>query len=219
MTSIRRSYSHELETLREELSHMGTIVAEAIAKATESLAKQDAAMAKVVMDGDDIIDNMQIEIEDKCMVLIARQQPLARDLRIIGTGLKITTDLERVGDHAFDIAKIAGQIADKPLIKPLIDIPRMAQMAQKMLKDALEAYVNLDIALAEQVCEADDEVDRLNQQIFRELLTYMMEDPRSITQATQLILVAMSLERVADHATNIAEWVIYLATGQRLRKK
>lgn len=219
MTSIRRSYSQELEMLREELSHMGTIVAEAVAKAAEALAKQDASMAKVVLDGDDVIDNMQVEIEDKCMVLIARQQPLARDLRIIGTGLKITTDLERVGDHAFDIAKIACQIADKPLIKPLIDIPRMAQMAQKMLKDALEAYVKLDITLAEQVCEADDEVDRLNQQIFRELLTYMMEDPRSITQATQLILVAMSLERVADHATNIAEWVIYLATGQRLRKK
>ncbi|MGI6092214.1 MAG: phosphate signaling complex protein PhoU [Veillonellaceae bacterium] len=219
MTSIRRSYSNELETLREDLSHMGTIVTEAIAKAIEALARQDAAMAKAVMAGDDIIDNLEIEIEDKCMVLIARQQPLARDLRIIGTGLKITTDLERVGDHAFDIAKIACHIADKPLIKPLIDIPRMAEMSQKMLKDALEAYVNLDIALAEQVCEADDEVDRLNQQIFRELLTYMMEDPRAITQATQLILVAMSLERVADHATNIAEWVIYLVTGQRLRKK
>lgn len=218
MTITRQNYSHELESLRSELSDMGIIVVAAIDKAVEALARQDAVLARQVMEKDDIIDNLQIDIEDKCMVLIARQQPLARDLRIIGTGLKITTDLERVGDHAFDIAKIASQIAGKQLIKPLVDIPRMAQMAQKMLKDALDAYVNLDIILAENVCQADDAVDQLNRQIFRELLTYMMEDPRAITQATQLILVAMSLERVADHATNIAEWVIYLVTGQRLRK-
>jgi len=219
MSSTRQSYNHELEVLQQELSHMGAIVTDAIEKAIQSLAKQDADLARRVMDGDDVVDNMQIEIEDKCMILIARQQPLARDLRIIGTGLKITTDLERVGDHAFDIAQIALKISGQPLIKPLVDIPRMAAMAQKMLKNALEAYVNLDIALAEQVCESDDEVDNLNQQIFRELLTYMMEDPQKISQATQIIFVSSYLERVADHATNIAEWVIYLVTGQRLRKK
>lgn len=218
MVSTRQSYSQELEALRDELSHMGAIVTAAIDQAVDSLAKQDAALAKKIMNGDDIIDNMQVDIEDKCMVLIARQQPLARDLRIIGTGLKITTDLERVGDHAFDIAKIAVQLAGQSLIKPLVDIPRMGQMAQEMLKSALEAYINLDIASAEAVCAADDEVDQLNQQIFRELLTYMMEDPHTISQATQIILVSRSLERVADHATNIAEWVIYLVTGQRLRK-
>lgn len=218
MVSTRQSYNQELEALRDELSHMGAIVTAAIDQAVDSLAKQDAVLAKNIMNGDDIIDNMQIDIEDKCMLLIARQQPLARDLRIIGTGLKITTDLERVGDHAFDIAKIAVQLAGQPLIKPLVDIPRMGQMAQKMLKCALEAYINLDIASAEAVCAADDEVDQLNQQIFRELLTYMMEDPHTISQATQIILVSRSLERVADHATNIAEWVIYLVTGQRLRK-
>jgi phosphate transport system protein len=153
------------------------------------------------------------------MVLIARQQPLARDLRVIGTGLKITTDLERMGDHAYDIAKITLAMNNQPLIKPLVDIPRMARLSQQMLKDSLEAYTTLDIALAEQVCLNDDEVDNIYHQVFRELLTYMMEDPKTITQATQLIFVARYLERIADHATNIAEWTIYLVTGQRRRKK
>ncbi|WP_378955320.1 phosphate signaling complex protein PhoU [Pelosinus sp. sgz500959] len=219
MTSTRQSYNHELESLRQEILKMGTQVEEAIGQAVMSLTKQDLEMAKVVMAGDDDIDHMESDIEDKCMLLIARQQPLARDLRIIGTGLKITTDLERVGDHAFDIAKITLSIAKQPLIKPLVDIPRMSEMAQKMLKDSLLAYINLDITLAEQVCVDDDAVDDLYHQTVRELLTYMMEDPTTIKQATQLLFVARYLERVADHATNIGEWVIYLVTGQRMRKK
>lgn len=219
MTSTRQVYDHDLETLRQEIATMGNLVGQAINKAVQALALQDIELAQQVMDGDDIIDNMEIDIEDRCMVLIARQQPMARDLRIIGTGLKITTDLERIGDHAFDIAKIAQKIQGQPLIKPLVDLPRMAGMAHKMLEDALEAYMTLDITLAEQVCLADDDVDNIYHQIFRELLTYMMEDPRTIGQATQLIFVARYLERVADHATNIAEWIIYLVTGQRLRKK
>lgn len=219
MTSTRQNYNQELEELRNDILEMGTRVELAIGQAVASLSTQDIEMAKNVMAGDDHIDNMESNIEDKCMVLIARQQPLARDLRIIGTGLKITTDLERVGDHAFDIARIALDVAEQPLIKPLIDIPRMSAMAQKMLRDSLSAYINLDIALAEKVCAADDEVDDLYHQTFRELLTYMMEDPRNIKQATQLLFVARYLERVADHATNIGEWVIYLETGQRMRKK
>ncbi|EAX47263.1 phosphate uptake regulator, PhoU [Thermosinus carboxydivorans Nor1] len=215
----RQSYDQELEALRQELLRMGNAVAMAIEDAVQSLAKQDVNLARKVIEGDDIIDKMEVDIEDKCMVLIARQQPLARDLRIISTGLKITTDLERIGDHAYDIANVTLRLAHQPLIKPLVDIPRMAGMAQKMLHNALEAYFKLDITLAEQVCLADDEVDNLYQQIFRELLTYMMEDPRTISQATQLIFVGRYLERIADHATNIAEWVIYLVTGQRLRKK
>lgn len=217
--STRQSYDQELEGLRIELMRMGELVSQAIHYAVQSLAKQDAELAKKVIAGDDVIDKMETDIEDKCMVLIARQQPLARDLRIIGTGLKITTDLERMGDHAFDIAKVTLKLAEQPLIKPLVDIPRMALMAQQMLNDALTAYTNLDISLAEKVCLADDEVDDLYQQVFRELLTYMMEDQRTIGQATQLIFVGRYLERVADHATNIAEWVIYLVTGQRRRKK
>jgi len=219
MTSTRQSYNQELEALRQRILDMGTRVEQAIDQAVASLALQDFEMARRVMAGDDCVDDMESEIEDKCIVLIARQQPLARDLRIISTGLKITTDLERVGDHAFDIAKITLEIGKQPLIKPLVDIPRMSAMAQNMLKDSLMAYINLDITLAEQVCADDDAVDDLYSQMFRELLTYMMEDPTTIKQATQLLFVARYLERVADHATNIAEWVIYLATGQRMRKK
>ena len=218
MTSTRQSYNQELESLRQEILKMGTQVESAIGQAVMSLTKQDLEMANLVMAGDDDIDQLESEIEDKCMLLIARQQPLARDLRIIGTGLKITTDLERVGDHAFDIAKITLSIGKQPLIKPLVDIPRMSEMAQKMLRDSLNAYINLDITLAEQVCADDDAVDELYHQTFRELLTYMMEDPTNIKQATQLLFVARYLERVADHATNIGEWVIYLVTGQRMRK-
>ncbi|SDE24554.1 Phosphate-specific transport system accessory protein PhoU [Sporomusa acidovorans DSM 3132] len=217
--TTRNSYDQELEYLRRDLLNMGNAVAIAIDEAVASLARQDEKLARKVMDDDDEIDRMEVEIEDKCMVLIARQQPLARDLRVIGTGLKITTDLERMGDHAYDIAKIALSMNNQPLIKPLVDIPRMAQLAQKMLKDSLEAYTALDITLAEQVCLNDDEVDHIYNQVFRELLTYMMEDPTTITQATQLIFVTRYLERIADHATNIAEWTIYLVTGQRRRKK
>ncbi|MBP2650756.1 MAG: phoU [Firmicutes bacterium] len=215
----RQSYDQELESLRQDLIAMGEMVNNAIQEAVESLANQDKKMAKKVMLEDDIIDKMEADIEDKCMVLIARQQPIARDLRIISTGLKITTDLERMGDHAYDIANVTLKLDQQPLIKPLIDIPRMAIMSRKMLNQALEAYVALDIAVAEQICQADDEVDNLYQQVFRELLTFMMEDPHTITQGTQLIFVARYLERIADHATNIAEWIIYLVTGQRRRKK
>lgn len=218
MVTTRQSYDNELTKLKQDLLNMGKCVSNAIKDSVTSLAQKDVELARQVIDGDDTIDKMQVNIEDKCMVLIARQQPMARDLRILGTGLKITTDLERMGDHAYDIAKISLLIANQELIKPLIDIPRMAGLAQKMLNDSLEAYVNLDIALAEQVCIADDEVDSLYQQMVRELLTYMMEDPRTISQATQLIFVARYLERIADHATNIAEWVIYLETGERMRK-
>ncbi len=205
--------------MRHDLLTMGKLVNTAIQDAVQSLAKQDTELAQKVIHGDDVIDKMEEDIEDKCMVLIARQQPLAKDLRIIGTGLKITTDLERMGDHAYDIASVTLKLANQPLIKPLIDLPRMAAKAQKMLDMALEAYFNLDIALAEQVCKADDDIDNLYQQVFRELLVIMMEDPQTISQAAQLIFVARYLERVGDHCTNIAEWTIYLVTGQRLRKK
>ena len=219
MTVVRQNFDQDLESLRQDLVRMGEIVQVAIKDAVDALAKRDKDLARTVMDGDDTIDRMQVEIEDRCISLIARQQPVATDLRILGTGLKITTDLERIGDHAFDIAKIVLLIGDEPLIKPLVDIPRMAEIAQKMLKDSLQAYLKLDIELAEQVCRADDRVDELYHQVFRELLTYMLEDTKKINQATQLIFVARYLERIADHSTNVAEWVIYLATGERLRKK
>ena len=219
MSIVRQGFDQELESVRQELVHMGQIVQDAIKNAVDALARRDKALAQQVMDGDDLIDSMQVEIEDRCISLIARQQPVATDLRILGTGLKITTDLERIGDHAFDIAKIVLLIGDEPLIKPLVDIPRMAVMAQSMLEDSLQAYLKLDIQLAEKVCRDDDLVDQLYHQVFRELLTYMLEDPKKINQATQLIFVARYLERIADHSTNVAEWVIYLVTGERMRKK
>ena len=219
MSMIRQNFEQELEMVRQDLVRMGQVVRNAIKDAVTALAKRDKALAQQVMDGDDIIDAMQVDIEDRCISLIALQQPVATDLRILGTGLKITTDLERIGDHAFDIAKIVLLIGDEPLIKPLVDIPRMAEMAQSMLNDSLQAYLNLDIQLAEKVCREDDMVDQLYNQVFRELLTYMLADPHKINQATQLIFVARYLERIADHSTNVAEWVIYLVTGERLRKK
>ena len=219
MSIVRQGFDQELESVRQELVHMGQIVQDSIKNAVDALARRDKALAQQVMDGDDLIDSMQVEIENRCISLIARQQPVATDLRILGTGLKITTDLERIGDHAFDIAKIVLLIGDEPLIKPLVDIPRMAVMAQSMLEDSLQAYLKLDIQLAEKVCRDDDLVDQLYHQVFRELLTYMLEDPKKINQATQLIFVARYLERIADHSTNVAEWVIYLVTGERLRQK
>lgn len=219
MTMIRQSFDQDLEALRQDLVRMGLIVQDSIKNAVDALARRDKALARQVMDGDDTIDAMQVDIEDRCIALIARQQPVAKDLRILGTGLKITTDLERIGDHAFDIAKIVLLIGDEPLIKPLVDIPRMAVMAQSMLNDSLQAYLKLDIQLAEKVCRDDDMVDQLYHQVFRELLTYMLEDTKKISQATQLIFVARYLERIADHSTNVAEWVIYLVTGERMRTK
>ena len=161
---------------------------------------------------------MEIAIEDKCMVLIARQQPLAKDLRIIGTGFKISTDLERIGDHATNIAEIALELAQEQLVKPLVDMPQMATIAQEMLEDALKSYINLDISLAEAVCIKDDKVDDLYKKIFCELSKIMAQDSGKIKQSTQLMFVARYIERIADHATNIAEWVIYLVTAQRMRK-
>ena len=217
--ATRQTFQQELETLRGDLQRMGEIVAQAIHDAVQSLATQNVELARKVMADDDIVDDMQISIEDKCNLLIARQQPMARDLRIISTGLKITTDLERMGDHAYNIANVTLRLANQPLIKPLVDIPRMAAMVEKMLRDSLEAYTKMDVVLAEKVCRDDDAVDDLYEQVVRELLTYMMEDPKTISQALQLIFVCRYLERIADHATNIAEWTIYLVTGQRLRKQ
>jgi len=216
--TTRQIYSQELETLRHQLLAMGQQVEEAIQSSVDALCQQDAELAQKVIDGDDAIDELEVNIEDKCMLLIAKQQPIAHDLRVIGTCLKITTDLERMGDHATDIAEIALRLGKQPLIKPLVDIPVMAGLAKQMLHNSLMAYLNLDIALAEQISLDDDKVDHIYNRMFRELLTYMMEDPTTISQATQLLFVARYLERVADHATNVAEWVIYLATGQRPHK-
>ena len=220
MNTTRHNYDYELQGVRNDILQMGQMVITAIERSIQALVDLDMELACQVIQGDDAIDELELLLEERCVVLIARQQPLAKDQRILSTGLKISTDLERIGDHAFDIAKIAKRLGEggNGHIKPLLDIPRMAGLATQMLRDALTAYVNMDVELADKVCQADDEVDALYNQLFRELLTYMLADPAVINDATQLIFVARYLERVADHTTNIAEWVIYLQTGQRLHK-
>ena len=220
MNTTRHNYDYELQGVRNDILQMGQLVITAIERSIQALVDLDMELACQVIQGDDAIDELELLLEERCVVLIARQQPLAKDLRILSTGLKISTDLERIGDHAFDIAKIAKRLGEggNGHIKPLLDIPRMAGLATQMLRDALTAYVNMDVELADKVCQADDEVDALYNQLFRELLTYMLANPAVINDATQLIFVARYLERVADHTTNIAEWVIYLQTGQRLHK-
>ena len=220
MNTTRHNYDYELQGVRNDILQMGQMVIMAIERSIQALVDLDMELACQVIQGDDAIDELELLLEERCVVLIARQQPLAKDLRILSTGLKISTDLERIGDHAFDIAKIAKRLGEggNGHVKPLLDIPRMAGLATQMLRDALTAYVNMDVELADKVCQADDEVDALYNQLFRELLTYMLANPAVINDATQLIFVARYLERVADHTTNIAEWVIYLQTGQRLHK-
>ncbi|OPX84115.1 MAG: hypothetical protein A4E53_03890 [Pelotomaculum sp. PtaB.Bin104] len=211
----RASFDQALSELQQDILRMGFYVEESIAKAVESLIKQDMDLAKSVIDGDALIDIQELQIEDKCLMLIATQQPLAKDLRRIAAGLMIIIDLERMADLACDIAKSARRIGNQPLIKPLIDIPRMAELAQKMVKEALDAYVREDAQLAINMAAEDEMVDNLHDQVLRELLLLMMVDPSVVDQATALLFTSRHLERIADHATNIGERVVYLATGER----
>jgi phosphate transport system protein len=208
-------FEEKLSLLQEKLQLMGNLVEESIAKSIVALREQDLNLAQKVVDADDIIDDLEIEIESKIVEFIATQQPMARDLRRVTTLFKMISDLERMADYATSIAKITLRIGHEPLIKPLVDIPRMAVLSQKMVKQALDAYVREDVELAVAVGKDDDEVDKLFGQIFRELLTIMMENPKTITQATHLLFAGRWLERIADHATNIAEEVIFLVTGEK----
>ena len=218
MSSTRQFFDKALEEHQQAILRMGSLVEQAIYKAVHSLATQNVEEAKEVISGDNSIDQMELEIEDKCLKLIATQQPIASDLRKISTGFKIITDLERMADLAVDIAKVTRRLNGEALIKPLVDIPRMAALAQQMVKDSLDAYVRSDVNLAGKFEEKDDEIDHLYDQIFRELLVFMMQDPRTITQATYLLFVGRYIERIADHATNITERVIYMVTGERPEK-
>jgi len=212
---MSKDYEKKMELLQVKLHQMGSLVEESIAGAVEALKKQNIALAEKVIAEDDIIDKLELEIEEKCLQLIATQQPMAKDLRRVATLFKMINDLERMADYATDIGRITLRIGNEPLIKPLVDIPRMALLSQKMVKQALDAYVREDLELALTVARDDDEVDQLHGQIFRELLLIMMENPRTITQATHLLFVSRWLERIADHATNIAEEVVFLVTGEK----
>ena len=190
------------------------MVEKAVSKAVDALKRQDLEASRRIIDDDRFVNEKRYEIEEKCLRLLATQQPMARDLRIIVAVLHITVDLERQGDHAAGIAKIALLIGMEPLIKPLVDIPRMAVLALAMLHRSLDAFIRLDVDEAKAVVGADDEVDALHDQIYRELLTYMLQDPRTINQATYLTWVAHNLERIADRSTNISERTVFAATGK-----
>lgn len=211
----RRQFHGDLQVLQQDLLKMGSLVEESIFKAVRSLTEQDLQLAEQVLAGDDLIDQMEIDIETRSLQLIALQQPMAGDLRILGTALKAVTDLERMADHSVDIAKVVLRMNRQPWIKPLIDIPRMAKIVEGMVRDGLTAFIRGDVALAETLAASDDDVDGLYGQIFRELLVLMISTPTSVEQATQLMFVAQHLERIGDHATNIGEWVIYMVDGVR----
>lgn len=214
---MRSSFHLELENLQQDVLKMGTLVEGAIVDAVRSLAQKDAELARKVLREDDLVDDLEMGIERRCLTLFALQQPMARDLRIIGTALKIITDLERMGDHACDIAKVTLRLENQPLIKPLIDIPRMAEIGRAMIQKALRAYMEEDGGLAMEMIQMDDQMDHLYKQIFRELLVLMMENPNTIEQATQLLMVGQYLERIGDHATNLGEWILYMISGERKR--
>ena len=214
---MERHFDEELNKLKEKLLRMASLVEEAISHAVKALVDRNSDLAAEVIKRDDEVNMLEIEIDEQCLKLLALMQPIAIDLRFITSAMKIGNDLERMGDQAVNIAERTLELLRQPQLKPLIDIPRMATLAQKMVKDSLDAFVNKDTNLARDVCVRDDQVDNLNDQVFRELLTYMMEDTSTITRAVDLILIGRHLERIADHATNIGEDVVYLVEGKTIK--
>lgn len=216
---LRSEFHADLQKLQDDLLNLGSMVEKATIKAIDALKTRDLALSRQVVEEDDAIDDIRYEIEARCEDLIAKQQPLATDLRLIIAIMHIVGELERMGDYAEGVAKISLAMGDQAPLKPLIDIPRMAQKATSMTRQSLDALVERDVDLAIAVAESDDEVDALYDQIFRELVTFMIEDPRTIQRATYLLWVAHDLERIADRATNIAERVVYLVTGELSKLK
>ena len=214
---MERHFDEELQSLNEKLLRMARLVEESIALAVKSLKDRNEIFAQDVLKREGPINLLDIDVDEQCMKLLALRQPMASDLRFITSGMKIGTELERMGDLAVNIAEVTLGLLRLPELKPLIDIPRMAAVAQGMVKDSLNAFVNRDEKLARDVCLRDDEVDSLNNQVFRELLTYMMDDPTTINRAVGLILVGRHLERIADHATNIGEDVIFMVAGKTIK--
>jgi phosphate transport system protein len=215
----KKKFLESLESLKIELLNMATQAMKNVADATKAAKKRDNDLAKAVIEKDNDIDRLEIKIEEECVRLLATQQPLASDLRMITAILKINSDLERISDHAVNIAESVEIISNRPQVKPLISIPMMAQIAQEMLSTTLDAFVQEKPELARQVCERDDEVDDLNDEVIRELVTYMMEDPRTISSALELINISKNLERVADLATNIAEDVVFIFQAKIIKHR
>ena len=212
-----RTYELQLEKLRASVLEMGGLVEDQIAQAMRALTTRDQQLARATIERDHMVNRLDVEIDDLAIKLLALHQPAARDLRLITTALKVTTDLERIGDLAEHIAERATELAGELPIKPSIDLPRMAELARDMLRRSLDAFVREDEKLALSVCNADDTIDQLHGQLFRELVEFMAEDPRTVSRAMRLLFVSKYLERVGDHATNIAEMVIFMVKGRSIR--
>ena len=217
MERVVRHFQEELEALKERLLAMGGLAEERVRVSVQALTERDASAVQAILTGDEPINDLHIEVDDRCFKLLALHQPMAADLRAIVAAVKINTDLERVGDLAVNVAEAGKRYLQHPPVKPLIDIPRMGDIAMLMLRDALDAFVRRDVALAEAVLVKDDALDALKTQIFRELLTYMLQDPATIEPALDLILISRHLERIGDHATNIAEDVIFMVSAKDVR--
>lgn len=213
---VNEPLHNELEKVKEEILKMGRLLQDQVAKAVKALVEKDLALAREVIANDDVVDQMELDLEKKCLGLIALKQPLAGDLRLIGTVLRIIVDIERMADLAEDIAEISIELHDQTYIKPLIDIPRMARLAQDMVEISLQAFTDQDVTLAMKLINMEQEMDALYNQVFRELLSYMMQDQHNIPQSTSLLLIAVHLERIGDHATNVGEMVVYVVEGKRL---
>ncbi len=210
-------FEKELEGLNEKVLRLGSMVEKAINDSVKSLVERNSEIAIRTIDGDPLVNALDVEIDEECIRLIALRQPRAKDLRLITTAMKITTDIERIGDMAVDISERALELNEEPQLKPYIDIPRMAEIAQGMVRDALDAFVKRDSSLARDVLTRDDMVDNLNYQVFNELLFFMIQDPKTVSRAVKITYVSKYLERIADHATNIAEMVVYLVEGKIIR--
>lgn len=210
---VRETFAGHIKKLEIELMNMGEIVISAITRSVQALKTGDIKEANQVIEGDKLINEMRLEIEEKCIHLIALQQPVAADLREIIAILYVITDLERIGDYAEGISKIVLMLGTEPLVKPLVDIPLMAEKASDMLKKSLNAFIKRDAKTAQAICNMDDEVDKLYERVQHKLLTCMIEDPKTVSRATPLIWASHNLERMADRVTNICERTVYLATG------
>jgi len=210
----REHFIQQLRSLEDDLLRLASLAETAVGRSIIALQNQDVDEARRVIAADDIIDRHQYALEDRALLLIARQAPMAADLRMISAVISIASELERIGDYAEGIAKITIRGANEPLLKPLIDVPRMADKAQHMLREAVDAFVNRDVEAARRLADEDDEVDGLTTQVQNELLSYMLRDPSNIERALHLMFVAHNLERVADRTTNIAERLIFLVTGE-----
>jgi phosphate transport system protein len=214
-----REYERELQEIKEGLLYLGALTQSAIGNGIKALTNRDSELARRVIAEDDHIDQLDVEIEDRCIRLLALRQPAARDLRFITTAIKINGHLERIGDMAANIAEKVVFLNNEPQLKPYIDLPRMAEIGQGMIKESLDALVSQNVDLANKVRMDDEMVDHLNEQIFRELLTFMMEDPRTIHRALIIMQISKNLERISDHAKGIADMVIYMVTGISIRHK